>query len=290
MNIDDFTSGFKPFEGLAKPGILDFAGCIDLFTRDGTLPSFEDLGELTYRKSSPIKVDEEIFEWIDLIQSIKNASENFWFVELGAGYGRWAARAYKLARAYGFSDQSINLITVEADDSHSAYLHQHFTLNEVKANHYHFSCAVSNFTGEMDFYVSRPNDTSRALASSQWFGQSLAHFGWENAQKEKVQVQRLSDILSFVPGVKCIDLIDCDLQGEDSKVLLDSIAILEYTKMVHVGTDNLHEESVLREFFSNMRWTNLWDFSNTGKRSTTFGEIVFVDGVQTWSNPKFRNS
>jgi hypothetical protein len=59
----------------------------------------------------PPPVDEEYFEWIDLLTAATEAQGTFVFWELGAGYGRWSIRAAALARQLGIP---IKLGCVEA--------------------------------------------------------------------------------------------------------------------------------------------------------------------------------
>jgi FkbM family methyltransferase len=277
---------FKPFEGMAPRGNCDFSGAVDIFNFS-TEPDFPSIIEKVYQSAPMLNADEEIFEWIDILDSALNCSESFVFVELGAGYGRWAARAYKIAKMLDLSDSNIHLITVEPELRHSAWLHEHFKLNSITCNHHHFECAVSDFEGDMDFYVQRPSDMNVKSAASQWFGQALAHSGWKNAAVEKVRVERFETILNSISNLRTIDLIDLDLQGEDYKVLSDSVEILESrVKKVHVGTDSKEEEKKIRELFRKLEWDPVWDHQTTGLRRTEFGLIQFVDGVQTYTNPR----
>jgi FkbM family methyltransferase len=276
---------FKPFEGMAPQGNCDFSGTVDIFNFSDE-PIFPSNIEKSFHSAPMLTADEEIFEWIDILDSALNSSENFVFVELGAGYGRWSARAYKIAKMLNIPDSNIHLITVEPEVRHSAWLHQHFEFNSIACNHQHFECAVSDFSGVMDFYVQRPNDANVNSAASQWFGQALAHSGWKNAGVEKVRVERFETIFNSLSDLPQIDLIDLDLQGEDYKVLQDSIEILEKrVKKVHVGTDSKEEEGKIRELFHKLKWDPVWDHQTTGIRKTEFGQIKFVDGVQTYTNP-----
>ena len=139
----------------------------------------------------------------------------------------------------------------------------------------------------MDFFVQRPDDKNIGSAASQWFGQALAHTPWKNAATEKVNVERLETILNSIRDLPTIDLIDLDLQGEDSIVLYDSVDLLQKrVKKVHIGTDSVLEEKKIRTLFQKMGWDLVWDHKNTGTRNTEFGKITFVDGVQTYTNPK----
>ena len=101
----------SPFRGQAPIGNCDFSGAVDRFNGNDE-PDFSNSSKRHFVQSSMIPVDEEVFEWIDIIDSAVHHSHEFVFVELGAGYGRWSARAYKIAKMLGISDSNIHLITV----------------------------------------------------------------------------------------------------------------------------------------------------------------------------------
>jgi hypothetical protein len=56
--------------------------------------------ELTATPDLP-PFDYEYFEWVDLLQAVKEAENTFTIVEVGAGYGRWSSRAALAARQLG---------------------------------------------------------------------------------------------------------------------------------------------------------------------------------------------
>jgi hypothetical protein len=84
-----------------------------------------------------------------------------------------------------------------------------------------------------------------------------------------------------------IDLIDSDLQGEDWVVLSHNPNLLSRVKRVHIGTDSEIEEKRLRKLFSRLGWIKILDYPGRGERATYVGTVSFVDGVQTWINPKY---
>lgn len=52
-----------------------------------------------------------------------------------------------------------------------------------------------------------------------------------------------------------------------------------------MGTDSKEEERKIRKLFNKLKWDPVWDHQTTGIRRTEFGQIKFVDGVQTYTNP-----
>jgi hypothetical protein len=81
----------------------------------------------------------------------------------------------------------------------------------------HYQSAISNYCGETDFFVQKPNFT-REESEKNWYGQAIAKSGWEGAKTERVGVITLEQIFESIPNL-VIDLIDSDLQGEDWVVL-----------------------------------------------------------------------
>jgi FkbM family methyltransferase len=274
-------SGFSGIQECKKT--KDFLGTVEL---EEYLPSGTSLPLVGSQILKSIDVNEEYFEWISILEAVALAGPSFTFIELGAGYGRWSARAYNAAIKIGISPENIKVITVEAEPKHSEWCLKHLKINAVsEESHIHFQSALSNYVGSSDFFVKSPNLT-RAESEKNWYGQALANSGWAGSLTERVNVITLSDIFSKIPkGV--IDLIDSDLQGEDFRVFSHNPKLLERVKRVHIGTDSKSEEFRFMRFFQRLGWKNLFNYAGNGERDTYLGKISFVDGVQTWLNPKF---
>src|SRR4051812_15360018 len=60
----------------------------------------------------PPPLDEEYFEWVDLLESVNASSGSFTMMELGAGWGRWGIRGGLAAKQRGLQPR---LIFVEAE-------------------------------------------------------------------------------------------------------------------------------------------------------------------------------
>jgi FkbM family methyltransferase len=261
----------------------DFLGTIEL---EEYLPTGTVLPKMGSALPQTIGEDEEYFEWIDLLSAVALAKESFTFIELGAGYGRWSARAYKAALKMGIEAKKIQVITVEAEPKHSEWCLKHLKINGVpERNHLHFQTAISNYSGSSEFFVQSPNST-RAESEKNWYGQALATSSWNGATTERVKVITLNEIFSKIPE-GTIDLIDSDLQGEDFKVFSMNPTLLERVKRIHIGTDSLLEEIRFMRFFLDLGWKNQFNYSGRGSRKTYLGKINFVDGVQSWLNPKY---
>lgn len=233
-------------------------------------------------------INEEIFEWIDLLESVKLCNSKFIFVELGAGYGRWAARAFRAAVKHGLSPENITLVTVEPESDHFSWIGDHFKLNEIAPGQdFRVCAALSNWTGEGDFFVARPGENGDT-EPNEWYGQALAKSDWEGAITKRVAVVTLSNVLECL-GDEIIDLIDMDIQGEDALVLQEAEIHLARVKRVHVGTNSVEDEREIRKFFTRLGWLCIRDWQTVNINATEFGPIQFLDGVQTWINSELVN-
>ena len=56
-------------------------------------------------------------------------------------------------------------------------------------------------------------------------------------------------------------------------------------KRVQIGTHSRSIEQGLRDLFWRDGWLKLDDYASDSTEQTPWGEITFVDGVQTWVNP-----
>ena len=227
--------------------------------------------------------DEEYFEWIDLLESVLAAKRQYIMIELGAGYGRWAVSAAKALE----QKQRIpcKLIAVEAEPNHFQMLAKHLANNGLNPNeHLLINAAVTQFGQDTLFATGYADE---------WYGQSVVKSpdtrftDFENMGVEKVAGVNLNTILEHLPFV---DLLDMDIQGEELKVLSTCTRLLNRkVKRIHIGTHGSEIESGLRDLFNALGWLNVHDYSCFSKNRTPYGEIDFVDGVQTWANMEIEN-
>lgn len=230
---------------------------------------------LSVRESAP-PVNEEYFEWIDVLESALGAGEQFCMVELGAGFGRWLVRAAVALRLLKPAVEPY-LIGVEAEPTHFQWLLEHFRDNGIDPNRHRLvEAAVDRLEGEVSFTVGRPSD---------WYGQAIVPPGMRGYELAPVRAITLSSLLADVPVV---DLVDLDVQGAELGVLESAIADLdEKVKRVHIGTHSSALEIGLRELFRVHGWYKRHDYASGSTELTPFGNVSFTDGVQTWINPAF---
>jgi FkbM family methyltransferase len=242
----------------------------------------------------------EYFEWVDIVESVLAAKDQFVMIELGAGYGRWLLRAVGMLRHLNPIDYK--LIGVEAEPTHFQWLLEHLQDNKVRPQDYEIiNAAIGGKPGFAEFYFGNPTG---------WYGQRIhdhaeisESLSLLNRLRSLVRQSRLLHWLSPAKVDKTwvevitleqllrkydqVDLIDLDVQGAEFEVLAAAIDSLnKTTKRVHIGTHSTEVETGLRDLFSRHGWECSNDYPCLATNQTPYGEIVFDDGVQAWKNPK----
>ena len=229
-------------------------------------------------------LDEEYFEWIDLLEAAAEARDGFTMVELGAGWGRWMVDGWSALRRINKTDFPINLIGVEADPQHFAWMRKHFRNNGLDPDrHRLIEAAVMADDGTTHFQS----------GAADWYGQQAFKTdddpNWFPADHPDVSLRpvRAVSLSTVLDGIAFVDLVDMDIQGSEAEVVLASIDLLQTrVRRVHIGTHGEAIEESLRQAFRSMGWTCRWDFSLHGRRETPYGMVLFDDGVQGWINPR----
>jgi len=248
--------------------------------------------------------DNEYFEWISILESVNSAKINnkFIFYECGAGYGRWGVRAFKACELAGIKNSLIHF--VESEPYHIDYLKNHLKINEVpKKNYQIHTTAMSDSNENGFFYIGAPKEFG-STAPNYWHGQSLIK-DYEKSIKLTKEKYHNKKVYQFSSGWKAIkikkadsnlffneeeiDLVDFDIQGEEYKIIENSINKLnEKVKKLHISTHSIAIEIKLRKYLKNNGWIKIYDFPTHKSSFTPFGKIDFVDGVQVWINSRYK--
>lgn len=262
---------FKCWEGVVQAGYnADFVGTI-------TRASFHK-GAFCYKYPTFVatdypEFDEEYFPWIDVLESILAAGDQFVMMELGAGYGKWLVRAVKALRL--ISNMPYQLIGVEAEPEHFQWMKLHFMDNGIKPEkHLLIEAAVSDQDGHVMFETGRSNE-------------HYTHKIVTDISSPSVSVKQVPavSLRSLLKSFDKIDLIDLDVQGSELIILKASAEELrDKVKRVHIGTHSTAIEYGLRSLFSDMGWECLNDYLYQQECPTPYGTVKFDDGVQTWVN------
>lgn len=242
-------------------------------------------------------VHEELFEYVSLLEAVKEAGEHFTFVECGAGWGRWsciaAVAARRLAKQY-------SLHMIEAEPQHVQWITTHMDDNDIRPSHYHVHPYLIGRHGVAPFVVISPD---QAMTPRTWYGQAtwwgapdtpgkseIDYLGHKATMHEggwgtiDVACRPLHEILADVPG---IDFIDMDIQGAEADAIELSIDFLcERVKRLYIGTHTPEVEQRLRRLLADRGWTSKLDFGTATTVETEYGSVAFGDGVQFWINPR----
>ena len=261
--------------------------------------AYSDL--LNNYKTLNLVFNEEYFEWIDILMSIKDScDENYHFVELGSGFGRWGIRAAVNAR-YNGKIKDFFIEFAEAEPSHVKMNVEHCKINNIN-NFKLYDGLVSDRDGEDLFYINQPNGNMEDI-SIKWWGQAKVH-DYEKIKREIGTYQnknvyllesgyqaisvRTYDIEEIANTWKVVDLVDMDVQGEEFIILNRSIKNFNNkVKRIHIGTHSVDVEKKIFKLLKDNEWINVRDYSCLKVNNTIFGDIKFVDGVQSWINPRF---
>lgn len=242
------------------------------------------------------QLDEELFEWISLLQAVLDSGDRFTMLELGAGFGRWGIRGALAARRLGIPDICVRLI--EAEPQHAAWARESIRMNDLDAQISVIEAALSNSSDPVPLAIDAPADNFDAAS---WYGQAVitweaappapseaTYFGYR-VHRSKYYGQIYVPTITLEKAAEAldrIDLIDADVQGAEIELLPWIDLMTRKVRRIHIGTHSTEIEEALRQSFRGAGWVCEWDFSLGSKRETPFGRIDFVDGVQTWLNPK----
>jgi FkbM family methyltransferase len=240
--------------------------------------------------------DYEYFEWIDILEAVKDAGSIFTMLEVGAGYGRWTSRAALAAFQLG---KKPRLGLIEADPKHVIWLQQCMADNGVSADSYKvYPNAIGACRKECIFKIELPASSTE----KNWFGQAIAteanaqfypveelYYGVPKMRRHdggyiKVRQITLTDVLDEFTSV---DIIHMDIQGAEADAIEESITLCtQKVRRLNIGTHDHDIEARLRLILNNARWICLRDYPCEQINQTDFGPMSFVDGLQTWINPK----
>jgi FkbM family methyltransferase len=221
--------------------------------------------------------DEEYFEFVDVLESVRDSNEAYVMMELGAGFGRWGIRAGLAARRRGIRD--VNLLFVEGLPKHVRWLNEALALNDLTSVSTVVPKAIAYTGGPVEFMIESEND------GSDWFGQGIAFPGADGVGY-RTQLVESTTFEQIAAPYNRIDLVDMDLQKAERELVVNSMETLTAkVRRVHIGTHLPEIEAEIRVAFERAGWRKIWDFACGRENETPFGPIRFVDGVQGWINP-----
>jgi FkbM family methyltransferase len=306
MPHHEVFSRFWRYSGEVPAGYqVDFLGTLISDKFDAGLQGVSPYPEgTTVQNVSYPQLDEEYFEWIDLLESVVAASGSYTMIELGAGYGRWAVRAAYAAQQYD-PKLRCDVIAVEAEPTVYGWMREHFRNNGIKPRrHTLLHGAVTDEPGEVEFCIGGPRGGPYDHPPNAWYGQFLTKdseafgesrpdgkycgfkvllhtSGWRSIRIPGVSLGAILKKLDFV------DLIDLDIEGQELPSLTSVAAELDTkVKRLHIGTHSQEIEAGLRQLLSAHGWQCHADYPLSSTSQTPWGPVSFKNGVQSWVNPR----
>jgi len=289
-------SKFQPYCGNVEDGFnVDFIGAK---SRCEFIAGATSQAAAEVRTQYP-PIDDEYFEWVDVLQSVVSAKGIYTMIELGAGYGRWAVRASCALRQY--RGGRFHLIAVEPEPTHFRWLQRHFLDNGIEpSEHTLVQGVVCDKKGLIRLYVGMPWEGKDQ--PDEWYGQEIAG-QYEATSKKYRQAYGGFDLLEHPSGWKSIEvqsvelgglienietvhLIDLDVQGQELNVIASAIEeINRKVVRLHIGTHSQEIEVGLRDLLARNGWQSNADYACGSTNETPWGPVNFGDGVQSWLNP-----
>ena len=246
-------------------------------------------------------VNEDYFEWIDVLMSIKDCeNDNYHFCELGSGYGAWGVRAFNnLYLNKKIKNYFIDF--VEAEPRHVQLNFNHCRDNNIE-NFNIWNGIVSNFNGEDLFYVNQPNQDIQSIHLD-WWGQAkvqehevITHSsGMYEGNKiynlksgyQAIKVKTIN-IKKITKSWTLVDCVNIDVQGEEYNILnYDIKNFNNKVKRLHIGTHGHEIEKSIFKLLSSNGWINIRNYPMHTLNDTPYGKVQFVDGSQSWINSRF---
>jgi FkbM family methyltransferase len=276
---------FRPWSGTVPSGFFAyFLGNITRADYWAFTPEIRALYDPErFEAFSAPSIDDNIFDWLVLLEAVVDSKGSFTMAALGAGWGRWLISGAFAAKQRGLP---FRLIGVEAEPTHFRWMREHFLDNGIDpADHDLIEAAASGRSGHAWFYTGKPDS---------WYGQSLiadraldqtaaneAVYNGENARRV-----RAIDLTELLAERNRVDYLHLDIQGAELDVLSSAPQVLDRTvKRVLIGTHSPDIESGLRRLFSDMRWQSQYDFPLNADLQVNGTDVKIGDGVQVWVNP-----
>ena len=251
-----------------------------------------------------IKLDQEIFEWLDMVTVILSDPGPLVFVEAGAGYRRWSSRFFRAASLAG--KEVAGILLFEPRYQHTRWAKQNRRLNGVPRSVWKVKrCALGGKSGWELLYSKMPKAGIRTGSTESWFGQSLVRSAhelsstgnssqpwaqWRQRMKGwSVELVRVRTLASEIESLGIVTLLDFDVQGSEFEIVEASIDEIDLkVKMMHISTHSMEVETKLRHLLKPHGWALLREFaSNSEVEVGKFGKLGFRDGTQTWANLRF---
>lgn len=270
-------AAFSPVESTASGlHVYDFLGtCTRVSFKKGWERHATPAGRPITPRLPP--KNEHYLDWVALLRAVQRAKDAFRMAEFGAGWAPWLVRGAFAARQRA-DIARFELLGVEADPTHFAWMRQHFVDNGLDPEaHSILHGAVAARAGILSFPVIANPDED--------YGSGLSTAA-NGAGTLTVTGRTLPDLLAVFSGP--VDFMHVDIQGAEYEALPPAMGTLSAkVRSVMVGThtsDDLHDELVAR--FRAAGWTEVLNLPRARTSATPWGEIALGDGFLLFDNPR----
>lgn len=270
---------FSKFESMTSIGtgkhVFDFiGGSTDSSFKRGW-ERFATRAGATIQPSYPI-VNEHYFDWIATLLAVDRAAGVFRMAELGAGWAPWLVRA-ALAAKQRPNIERLELVAVEADETHFSWVIQHLRDNSVGGPGVHvMRGALADKTGIIRFpRITNPDEDYGASTRT------------ASAEYVEVPALTMANVLGRFSGP--IDFLHVDIQGAEYDVIPPAMPLLrDVVKTVMVGTHiSLDDHNRMVECFRSQGWREIFNFERNALCDTKHGKVQFGDGFVFFENKNF---
>ena len=282
---------FSRFDGPGRPGyVTNFLGCL---TDVSFVAQLDQLSGVVEGYPIPGNFHGDVLEWVGTLRSVLEAKYSFTILELGAGWGPWCAIAHAAARQVGM--ETIRTTGVEGDAGHVAHMRENFAVNGLTTEEGRVVFGVVG-ANDGDALFPKAIDASRVYGGAaayendtggrQFFDLFVTGHGAEVEDVERVPCFSLKTLMSEADYV---DLVHCDIQGEEARLLTSAIAeVSDKVGRIVVGTHSFEIDRQLLMLLSTTGW-ELEGIDVCEMREDGQLPVTLRDGTQVWRNKRFDN-
>ncbi len=248
----------------------------------------------------------EAEEYVGLALALDRADDDFWVVEVGAGWAPWVVSGVVAARERGLTARGV---AIEAHAEHARWAVQHAHDNGIDVE------LIEGTSEEILDGARNTSATMLVLLAAGWHVNTVLEFPDVDAmdmglavctmpdsgtdyrgahlKHKKVSAIRLEDLFDAL-GNPRVDLLHVDVQGVEFDLLhAQARAVQDHAQLMGVGTHSRLAEGQLQDFFLERGWGIIIDqpceaiFAMT---HPTLAGFTVRDGFQLYENPFLLNN
>lgn len=215
-------------------------------------------------------------ELLACLRAAQDARDMFAVVELGAGWGPWLVLGARLAARRGLRPM---LLGVEGSSEHVGFMRTHLLDNGIDPREHQILHAV---IGPRDGRARFPvlADPANNWGARACFGAVPA----EAMPPDGFQEVICLSIATLMVAMPRVDLLHCDIQGEEAEAMRSSIDVISSkVRRVVIGTHSRAIEAKLLELFPRHHWQLEHEQPCVVSQQGDHVGLV-SDGVQAWKN------